>query len=79
MSEIPHLAECCEVTVFALHEELRCDVSGWFDFTRLFVLLMELLDPFSSGNHLRGSYGTMVDEKKVQDNMVSVTKVNSQV
>ena len=38
--------------MFALHEELRRDVSGWFDFTGFFVLLMELLHPFLSRHHL---------------------------
>lgn len=50
-----HLAECCEVAVLALHQELGRDVSGRFDFTGLLVLLMELLNPLFSRHHLQGS------------------------
>lgn len=40
--------------MLALHKELSCDISGWFDFAGLFILLMELLHPFLSGHHLKG-------------------------
>lgn len=49
-----HLAERCEVAVFALHQELRRDVSRWLHFAGLLVLLMELLDPLLSGHQLHG-------------------------
>lgn len=50
-----HLAECCEIAVLALHQELGRDVSGWFDFAGFLILLMELLNPLFSRHHLQGS------------------------
>lgn len=50
-----HLAECCEIAVLALHQELGRDVSGWFDFAGFLILLMELLNPLFSRHHLEGS------------------------
>lgn len=55
--------------MLALHQELGRDISRWFDFTGLFVLLMELLNPFLSGHHLKRrrrkrSHEIIVDKRK---------------
>lgn len=59
--------------MLALHQKLRGDISGWLDFTRLFILLVELLHPFLRAHHLRhaakqegseGSRERTVDEQK---------------
>lgn len=38
--------------MFALYQELRCDVPRWLHLTGLLVLLMELFDPLFSGHQL---------------------------
>lgn len=48
-----HLAECGQVAVLALDQELGSDVSGGLDLTGLLVLLMKLLDPLLGTHHLR--------------------------
>ena len=65
--------------MLALHQELSCDISGWFDFTGLFVLLMELLHTLLSGHHLNKerereekSHETTVDQRK--DNSLSINR-----
>lgn len=49
-----YLTERGEVPVFALHQELGCDISGGFYFTCFLILLMELLNTFLSGDQLKG-------------------------
>lgn len=39
--------------MLALHQELSRDISGWFDFTGLFILLVELFNSFLGGHHLQ--------------------------
>ena len=39
--------------MLALHQELGCDISGWLDFTGLFILLVELFNSFLGGHHLK--------------------------
>ncbi len=54
-SLVYYLAKCCEVSVFALHQELSCDVSRWLHLTGLFILLMQLLHFLLSSHHLNKS------------------------
>lgn len=55
-SLVYYLAECCEVSVFALHQELSCDVSGRLHLAGLFILLMQLLHFFLRSHHLNNSH-----------------------
>lgn len=48
-----HLAECGQVAVLALDQELSGDVSGGLDLAGLLVLLMQLFDPLLGTHHLR--------------------------
>lgn len=52
--ERAHLAESSQVPVLALHQELGCDVSGWFDLAGFFILLVQLFHSFFGVHHLRG-------------------------
>lgn len=51
---IPHLAQGSQIPVFALHQELSRDISGWLDFRCFFVLLMELFNFLFQIYHLKG-------------------------